>query len=114
MGSNSSQQHKAQSDQAGPAALAIVTVSDSRTPETEVTAHFLHEQIAALGHRVVAYQIVPDEPKRVTAVLHQLCETEARLILFNGGTGTAPHDTTFPNCSYTHTVVPDPRPARDL
>ena len=95
MGSNSSQHHKAQADQAGPVALAIVTVSDSRTPETDVNARFLHEQVAALGHHVVAYQIVPDEPEKVTAVLHQLCETEARLILFNGGTGIAPRDTTF-------------------
>jgi molybdopterin adenylyltransferase len=93
--SNSSQQHKALAAQAGPVALAIVTVSDTRTPETDVNAHFLHEQIAALGHQVVAYQIVPDEPERVTAVLHQLSQTEARLILFNGGTGIAPRDTTF-------------------
>jgi molybdenum cofactor biosynthesis protein B len=89
MESNSSQQHKAQADQAGPVALGIVTVSDSRTPETDVNAHFLHEQIAVLGHRVVAYQIVPDEPERVTAVLHQLTQTEVRLILFNSGKTTA-------------------------
>lgn len=95
MNSNSSQQHKVQADQVGPVALAIVTVSDSRTPETDVNAHFLQAQIGALGHRVVAYQIVPDEPERVTAVLHQLCQTEAGLILFNGGTGIAPRDTTF-------------------
>ena len=95
MGSNSSQQHKAQADLAGPIALAIVTVSDSRTPETDVNAHYLRQQIMALGHHVVGYQIVPDEPEQVTAVLHQLCQTEARLILFNGGTGIAPRDTTF-------------------
>lgn len=93
--SNSSEQHKAQAAQAGPVALAIVTVSDTRTPETDVNALFLQAQIAALGHYVVAHQIVPDEPERVTAVLHQLTQTEARLILFNGGTGIAPRDTTF-------------------
>ena len=92
---NSSQAHKVQAKQMGPIALAIVTVSDTRTQETDVNAHFLQAEIAALGHRVLAYQIVPDEPERVTAVLHQLCETEAQLILFNGGTGIAPRDTTF-------------------
>jgi molybdenum cofactor biosynthesis protein B len=95
LSSNSSQQHKVQAAQAGPVALAIVTVSDTRTPETDVNAHFLQAQITALGHYVVAYQIVPDEPEQVTAVLHQLTQTEARIILFNGGTGIAPRDTTF-------------------
>lgn len=54
-GSGSSEQHKAQAVQIGPVALAIVTVSDSRTPETDVNAHFLQAQIGTLGHRVVAY-----------------------------------------------------------
>ncbi len=95
MGLSSSQEHKEKANQAGPVSLAIVTVSDTRTPETDVNAHFLKEQIESLGHRVVGYQIIPDEPDQVTPVVHQLCETEARLILFNGGTGISPRDTTF-------------------
>lgn len=93
--SDSSQQHKVQADQTGPVALAIVTVSDTRTPETDVNAHFLKGQIAVMGHQVTDYRIVPDEPEAVTAVLHELTHTEARIILFNGGTGIAPRDTTF-------------------
>lgn len=93
--SDSSEQHKTQAKKMGSIALAVVTVSDTRTPEKDVNAHFLQAEIAALGHRVVAYQIVPDEPERVTAVLHQLTQSEAQIILFNGGTGIAPRDTTF-------------------
>lgn len=93
--SKSNEQHKLQAEQMGAIDLAIVTVSDTRTPETDVNAHFLKSEIGALGHRVVAYDIVPDEPERITAVIHELCETEAPIILFNGGTGIAPRDTTF-------------------
>jgi molybdenum cofactor biosynthesis protein B len=79
----------------GPIALAIVTVSDTRTPETDVNGAYLREQIAAAGHRVIAYRLIKDEADQVKGVLDELAATEARLILFNGGTGIAPRDRTF-------------------
>ena len=79
----------------GPVAVAIVTVSDTRTPETDKNAAFLREQLAAEGNSVVAYQIIKDEPAQVAAVLDEMAASDARVILFNGGTGIAPRDTTF-------------------
>lgn len=93
--SESTAQHKLAATQAGSVSLAIVTISDSRTPETDVNAHYLRSQIEAMGHRVAAYHIIPDDPERITAVLQDLTQTEVRLILCNGGTGIAPRDTTF-------------------
>ncbi len=75
--------------------LAIVTVSDTRTPETDVNRAYLSEQIAAAGHTVAAYRLIKDEPAQVAAVLDELAETDAEIILFNGGTGIARRDTTF-------------------
>jgi len=75
--------------------FAIVTVSDTRTPETDTNAHYLRERIEALGHPVVAYRIIKDEPDQVLAALAAAAAGEARLILFNGGTGIAPRDTTY-------------------
>jgi molybdenum cofactor biosynthesis protein B len=95
MTSDSSAQHKAIAAQQGPVAMAIVTVSDTRTPETDANARYLREQIAAAGHRVVAYHLIKDEPDEVARVLDELVASEARVILFNGGTGIAPRDTTF-------------------
>ena len=95
MGSESSAQHKALAAAAGPVALAIVTVSDSRTPETDVNAHYLRKQITAAGHHIVAYHLIQDEPEQVATILDTLAQTEARVILFNGGTGISPRDTTF-------------------
>jgi molybdenum cofactor biosynthesis protein B len=91
----SSAGHRATAAEQGPVAVAIVTVSDTRTPETDVNAHYLREQLAAAGQRVVDYRLIKDEPEQVAGVLDELAAGEARLILFNGGTGIAPRDTTF-------------------
>ncbi len=95
MTSASTQHHKSLAAAGGPVPLAIVTVSDTRTPETDVNFHYLRTQIEAAGHRVVDYRIIKDEPEQVGAVLDELTAGAARLILFNGGTGIAPRDTTF-------------------
>lgn len=95
MTSASTQLHKTRAAERGPATLAIVTVSDTRTPETDVNYHYLKAQIEAAGHRLVDYRIIKDDPEQVGAVLDELASGEARLILFNGGTGIAPRDTTF-------------------
>jgi len=87
--------HKAQAATSGPVPVAIVTVSDSRTAETDVNAHYLRAQIEAAGHEVVGYRLIRDEPVEVTAVLDELAAGPARVLLFNGGTGIAPRDTTF-------------------
>ena len=75
--------------------IAIVTVSDSRTPETDTNMHYLRPQIEGLGHSVAGYELIKDEPDQVAAVLNRFVASEARLILFNGGTGIAPRDTTY-------------------
>ena len=93
--STSTQQHREIAAQQGPVSVAIVTVSDSRTPETDTNADFLREQLESDGNNVVAYQIIKDEPDQVTEVLDKMAETDAQVILFNGGTGIAPRDTTF-------------------
>lgn len=92
---SSSAEHKAIAAQQGPVPVAIVTVSDTRTPETDVNAAYLREQIAAAGHHVAAYRLIKDEPEQVAGILDELAASEVRVILFNGGTGIAPRDTTF-------------------
>lgn len=92
---SSTPQHKALAAERGPVAVALVTVSDTRTPETDVNAAYLREQISHLGHNVVAYRLIKDEPVQVETVLEELAASEAQVILFNGGTGIAPRDTTF-------------------
>jgi len=80
----------------GAVTLAIVTVSDTRTPETDVNRQYLESKITEAGHVVAAYRLIKDEPVQVEAVLDELSAMpEVRLIIFNGGTGISPRDTTF-------------------
>ena len=93
--STSTQQHREIAAEEGPVSVAIVTVSDSRTPETDTNAAFLREQLENDGNGVAAYEIIKDEPDQVSDVLDKMATTNAQVIIFNGGTGIAPRDTTF-------------------
>jgi molybdenum cofactor biosynthesis protein B len=93
MSSESSDRHHAAAAGRGP--VAIVTVSDSRTPETDVNAAFLRERIEAAGHTVAGYRLIRDEPEQVREVLEEMAAGPARVIVFNGGTGISQRDTTY-------------------
>ncbi|MCP5111354.1 MAG: molybdenum cofactor biosynthesis protein MoaB, partial [bacterium] len=93
--SESTKHHKKLAKEAGPVPVALITVSDTRTPETDVNRAFLSAELEAAGHRVVAYRLIPDEPAAVEQVLDELAESEAKVLVWNGGTGIAPRDTTY-------------------
>lgn len=91
----STAEHREKAHQQGPIGIALVTVSDTRTPATDLNGQFLRAEIHALGHVVTLYRIIKDEPAQVEAVLDEAAATDCRLILFNGGTGISPRDTTY-------------------
>ncbi|MBD2105214.1 molybdenum cofactor biosynthesis protein B [Leptolyngbya sp. FACHB-261] len=75
---------------------AIVTVSDTRTVETDKSGQLLKSLLQEAGHRIVAYGIIQDEPDQICEQLAQLAqEPNIEAIIFNGGTGIAPRDTTY-------------------
>jgi len=75
--------------------VAIVTASDTRTPETDTGGDQAHERIMAAGHEVVHREIVRDDPGLIGALLDRLASTDAQIVLITGGTGIAPRDTTY-------------------
>jgi molybdopterin adenylyltransferase len=95
MSTASSESHKQAAAERGPVGIAVVTVSDTRTPETDVNAHWLREQIEGTRHHVEAYRLVRDEPAEIAAALDALVAGGARVVIFNGGTGLSRRDTTF-------------------
>ena len=95
MTSESSERHHRAAEKRGPVPIAVVTVSDSRTEETDTNGRWLSEAIAAAGHADGGYRLVRDEPDEVAAALEELAAGPARIVLFNGGTGIAPRDTTY-------------------
>jgi molybdopterin adenylyltransferase len=75
---------------------AIITISDSRTIATDSSGQTIQELLLAAGHRIGHYQILPDEPAQIQSLLQTLADrTELQAVIFNGGTGIAPRDTTY-------------------
>ncbi len=90
----SAEQHRAHGRRS--VACAIVTVSDTRTPETDTSGARIRALLEGAGHRVVATAILPDEPELVRAhVRGLLADADVEAIVTNGGTGLAPRDTTY-------------------
>ncbi len=75
--------------------VAVVTVSDSRTPETDVNGDYLRARIEEAGHRVAGYRLIPDEPDQVEAALEACTGEDIQIVIFNGGTGISQRDRTF-------------------
>ena len=77
-------------------ACAIITVSDTRTPETDTSGARTRELLTQAGHRVTSQTILPDEPSRVRAHVEALlADSDVDAVLVNGGTGLAPRDSTY-------------------
>jgi molybdenum cofactor biosynthesis protein B len=75
---------------------AVLTVSDTRTPETDASGARIRALLEGAGHRVVAYAICPDEPARIRARIEEyLADPALEVIITTGGTGLAPRDTTY-------------------
>ncbi|HEY9858311.1 MAG TPA: MogA/MoaB family molybdenum cofactor biosynthesis protein [Candidatus Obscuribacterales bacterium] len=75
---------------------AVITVSDTRSFESDRSGQAIQQLLSAAGHRVNEYTIVPDEPVRIQAQIQALSQ-QANLdaVICNGGTGIAPRDTTY-------------------
>ncbi|MCA9673271.1 MAG: molybdenum cofactor biosynthesis protein MoaB [Myxococcales bacterium] len=75
--------------------VALVTVSDTRTEETDKNGIYLKAQLEEAGHRLVGYRIVKDEPLQVQQALTEYTTAGAQVIIFNGGTGVTARDNTY-------------------
>ncbi len=95
MSSKSTSDHRSSAAEGGPLGVAVVTVSDSRTPETDVNGNFLKASIEEAGHRVAGYRLIPDEPDQVEAALEDSTGEDVQVVIFNGGTGISQRDRTF-------------------
>jgi len=75
---------------------AVITVSDTRTTETDRSGQLIQTTLQQKGHQVCNYTIVKDDPQAILNQLSTLAEVEAlQVIICNGGTGIAPRDTTY-------------------
>ncbi len=79
---------------------AVITVSDTRTVETDRSGQLIREGLLDRGHEIVHYQIIKDEPDQINDVLDRLVtRVDCDAVIFNGGTGIARRDTTYDTVS---------------
>ena len=75
---------------------AVITVSDTRNPETDKSGQMIQQLLMAADHVVGVYKIIKDEPTQIQAQIELLGNnTNLDVVICNGGTGIAPRDTTY-------------------
>ena len=78
-----------------PIGAAVLTISDTRTLETDTSGTYIVEQLQRAGHRVIERRIVRDELAVIRATLVELCASSALdVVITTGGTGVTARDVT--------------------
>ena len=78
-----------------PINIAVLTISDTRTTETDTSGALLQERINSAGHTCIKKMIIPDDVQQIKDTLQHLSqEKEIDCIITTGGTGLTGRDTT--------------------
>ncbi len=76
--------------------VAVLTISDTRTPETDTGGDTVEELLVGAGHEVVDRTIVRDDASRIrTALVNALARGDVDAVVTSGGTGISARDTTY-------------------
>jgi molybdenum cofactor biosynthesis protein B len=78
-----------------PVHVAVLTVSDTRTLDTDSSGAYIAERLTEVGHRIVARAIVKDGELVIRAQLAQwIADPGVDVVIATGGTGVTPRDVT--------------------
>ena len=86
-------QHRSQA----PATIrcSVITISDTRTRQSDTGGDLICELLADAGHSVERRLLLPDEPQPIrTALLEEAASGSVDALLLTGGTGVSPRDQT--------------------
>jgi molybdenum cofactor biosynthesis protein B len=84
---------------ASSVACAVITVSDTRTAETDRSGQHIQELLRRSGHRITQYEILRDEPELIIEAIRAV-PLPTEVIILNGGTGLTRRDATFDAVSH--------------
>lgn len=88
--------HRAEAKAQGALRVAVLTVSDSRTLETDESGPLIRKLIGSAGHTVVLHELLPNDESRVRALVKSwLVSGDLHAILITGGTGLGTKDRTI-------------------
>ncbi len=74
--------------------LGVVTISDTRTLETDKSGQLLVDRFSAAGHTIVEREIVRDEIDEIRSAVRRAQDLRLDAVLLTGGTGISPRDRT--------------------
>jgi molybdenum cofactor biosynthesis protein B len=78
-----------------PINIAVLTVSDTRTPQTDTSGDILAARIEAAGHAIAARTIVKDDAELLAAQIEQwVADPHVDAVISTGGTGLTGRDVT--------------------
>ena len=87
--------HAAKDREFAPLDIAVLTVSDSRTEETDKSGKLLVDRLLAAGHRLAEKRIVPDDVYVIRAVVAGwIADAGVNAVITTGGTGVTGRDGT--------------------
>jgi molybdopterin adenylyltransferase len=91
---NSVAEHRKKSDRS--AGVAVITLSMTRSPETDTSGDVIQKLLEGSGHQVLVRKLIPDSRNVLRANLRELArEKKIQAIITTGGTGLAPLDVTI-------------------
>lgn len=75
---------------------AVLTVSDTRTKKTDKSGKRIIDELENSGHKVVSYQLIPDDRKKIAEEVQKLTMDESfQVVVITGGTGISKRDVTI-------------------
>lgn len=77
-----------------PVRASLITVSDTRTEETDTSGRYLRDAFSGAGIEIVETRIVPDDARTISAAIDELAP-RCEVIVTSGGTGISKRDTTI-------------------
>jgi molybdopterin adenylyltransferase len=78
-----------------PLTIAVMTVSDTRTEETDKSGHLLVERLTTAGHYLAEKVIVPDNIYKIRAIISRwIADDAVQVVITTGGTGLTGRDGT--------------------
>jgi molybdenum cofactor biosynthesis protein B len=87
-------------------AIAILTLSTTRTIKEDASGRWIKETAAEIGHEVVYHRVIPDDAATIKMTVREITENlEPQILLMTGGTGITPQDVTIEAVSPMFTKV---------
>lgn len=92
-------EHRGEAKRLGPVRYAVITVSDSRTEETDGSGRLARRLLDEAGHNQAGYRLLKNDPAAIREAVLDLLGQPLDCIVITGGTGVGRRDVTIETVS---------------